>query len=237
MTALPRARLSWSHPELPAAILAATCWALLVAPSLGAPARAAHQHAHETAPFVAGAAGWLLMCGAMMVPAALPQLRYLALSAMWRRRQRTIALFLGAYLSVWLAFGAVAVSAADLVERLSGLGAATLAGAVLACAALWELAPCKWRSLRACHLSAPLPPRGAKADRACAAAGLRYGRLCLVACWPLMLALAVVGHDSLGLMAPLSLIVVAERVVVRASRLAPTVAAALLAAAWIVVTS
>jgi predicted metal-binding membrane protein len=202
------------HPELPASAFSAACWGLLLAPAAGGAARAAHAHVHAAVPWLAGAAGWLAMCIAMMVPPALPHLRYLALTALWRRRQRTIAVFLASYLSVWMAFGFVAVVFAARAERLLGIGAESLAGAVLAGAALWELLPWKWRALRACHISAPLPPCGSKADLACTEAGLRYGRWCVVACWPMMLVMAIVGHEAVVLMAILSLIVAAEMIVV-----------------------
>lgn len=237
MTALAHPRVSWTHPEVPAAIFGAACWGLLLAPAVGGAARAAHTDAYNAVPWLAGTAGWLSMCIAMMVPPALPHLRYLALSALWRRRQRTIAVFLASYVSVWMAFGFVAAVFVAGAERLIGIGPGGLAGAVLAGAALWELSPWKWRALRACHISAPLPPHGSKADLACIVAGLRYGRSCLVACWPMMLAMAVVGHEALALMAVLSLIVAAEKLVVRASRLAPAAAAMMLCAAVFVVTS
>jgi predicted metal-binding membrane protein len=225
------------HPELSAAAVSAACWGLLLAPSAGGAARAAHADVHAAVPWLAGAAGWFAMCIAMMVPAALPHMRYLALTALWRRRQRTIAVFLASYLSVWMAFGFVAVVSVMWAERLLGVGAASLAGAVLAAAALWEFLPWKWRALRRCHLIGPLPPCGSKADLACAEAGLKYGRSCLVACWPMMLAMAIVGHEAVVLMAILSLVMAAEKIVVRASRLAPAAATTLLFAAVVVVAS
>jgi predicted metal-binding membrane protein len=143
----------------------------------------------------------------MMVPTALPLARHHALNALWRRRGRTVALFLGGYVAVWVAFGAVAVP----------LGAFVPLGAVLLVAAAWELTPVKWRGLRGCHLPEPLPPRS---DTACALAGVRYGRRCALACWPAMLAMAVAGHDAIGLMALLALVLLAEKLALRPSRLA-----------------
>jgi predicted metal-binding membrane protein len=156
-----------------------------------------------------------------MVPTALPAARYHALNALWRRRGRTVALFLGGYVALWVAFGAAAVPLA---------GALPL-GAVLLVAAAWELAPPKWRSLRGCHLPEPLPPRS---DAACVRAGIRYGRRCALACWPAMLAMAVAGHDAIGLMALLAALVLAEKLAPRPSRLALPAAGVYLTAAVVV---
>ena len=217
VTALALRRSTWIHPELTAAAAAAAAWALL-----GGHALVPHS---GTEPFLAGLSGWIVMAAAMMLPGTLADMRRLALSSMWSRRQRTIAVFLGSYLAVWTCFGALALAGLPL------LGAGT--GILLASAAAWELSPWKWRALRRCHLVEPLPPRGARADAACVRAGLRYGGRCVVSCWPLMLAMAAAGHLALALMALVTIVATAEKLVVRSARLrAP--AAALLAGAAVV---
>ncbi len=177
------------------------------------------QHPHGPGePYLADLSGWVLMVVAMMVPGALADVRLVALSSLWSRRQRTIVLFLGGYLCVWIGFGVLAVGVAEGV------------GVLLALAAVWQLTPWKWRAVRRCHLIEALPPRGARADAACARAGLRYGGRCVVSCWPLMLAMAAAGHQAVALMALATVVVAAEKIVVRSARLrAP--AAALLAGA------
>jgi predicted metal-binding membrane protein len=211
VSALALQRLGWHHPEAGAALVVAGAWTLVLVPVVGGPAaREAHSAAHAAAPFAAGAAAWVLMVVAMMVPTALPVARFHALNALWRRRTRTVALFLGGYVAVWVAFGTVAVP----------LGAFVPLGAALLAAAAWELTPLKWRALRGCHLPEPLPPRGARADAACVRAGLRYGRRCAVACWPAMLAMAVAGHDAVGLMALLAAVLLVEKLAPRPGRLA-----------------
>jgi predicted metal-binding membrane protein len=208
-------RISWTHPELPAAAAAAAAWALLVAHALD-------PHS-GTEPFLAALSGWILMATAMMVPGALADVRRVALSSMWERRRRTIAVFLGAYLTVWIGFGALALAALPPL----GLGA----GVLLALAAAWELTPWKWRAVRRSHLIEPMPPRGAAADAACAREGLRHGVRCVGACWAPMLAMVAAGHLALGLMALLTLLMSAERIVVRSARLRGPAAAALAGAA------
>ena len=212
MTALAVRRVGWSHPELTAAAAAAGAWVLLLVHG---------QHPHGSGePYLASLSGWTVMVLAMMVPAALADVRIVALSSIWSRRQRTIALFLGSYVCVWIGFGVVAIAA---------VAGASL-GVLLAIAAAWELSAWKWRAVRRCHLIEALPPHGARADAACARAGLLYGWRCAVSCWPLMLAMASAGHQALTLMALLTVVVAAEKIVVRSARLrAP--AAALLAGA------
>ena len=215
MSSVALGRASWRHPELAAAGVAAGAWAILVAHSL--------QPHPWPEPYVAALSGWVVMAAAMMVPGALADVRRVALASMWHRRQRTIAIFLGSYLCAWIAFGVVALA----FTAGTGLGA----GIALALAAVWELSPQKWRAVRRCHLVEALPPRGLQADAACGRAGLRYGWRCIVACWPLMLAMAAAGHQALALMALLTAIVAAEKIVLRSARLRGPAAALLAGAA------
>jgi predicted metal-binding membrane protein len=218
VTALALRRSAWSHPELGAAAGAAAAWGLLVAHAL-------HPHAGKE-PYVLALSGWIVMVAAMMVPGTLADVRRLALAAMWARRRRTVALFLGAYVTSWVGFGALALAALPAL----GLGA----GVLLAAAAAWELGAPKWRAVRRCHLIDPLPPRGSRADAACARAGFRYALRCAVSCWPLMLAMAAAGHLALGLMALATVVVTAEKTLSRSARLRGPLAALLAGAAVVV---
>lgn len=215
MSALALRRAAWSHPELGAAGAAAAAWALLAAHAL-------HPHTGQE-PFMAGLAGWIVTATAMMVPGALADVRRVALSSMWPRRRRTVVVFLGAYLTVWTGFGALALAALPLL----GVGA----GVLLAAAAAWELTRGKWRALRRCHLLEPLPPRGNRADAACAGQGLRYGARCVTSCWAPMLAMAAAGHLAVALMALLTVVITVEKTVVRSARLRSPAAATLAGAA------
>jgi predicted metal-binding membrane protein len=213
VTALALRRIGWSHPELAAAAVAAGAWALLLVHA---------QHPHGPGePYLANLSGWIVMVVAMMVPGALADVRVVALGSMWSRRQRTTALFLGSYVCIWIGFGAVTIAVVD--------GASV--GVLLAVGAVWELSAWKWRAVRRCHLIEALPPRGARADAACARAGLRYGWRCVASCWPLMLAMAAAGHQALALMVVLTVVVAAEKIVVRSARLGGPAAAVLAGAA------
>jgi len=225
----PLQRAHWQHPEAAAAGVAVAAWALLLLPVPGT--GTAHGGLHGSGSLLVLAAGWLLMSAAMMVPGALPAARRLALGALWSRRQRTVGIFLSVYVAVWVAFGAVAHAALWAAEGAVGIDAAALLPVALAAAAVWQVTPQKWYAARACHLLPPLPPRGAKADIACATVALRFGRNCVVSCWAIMLGTAAAPRVDLGLMALLTAIVSAEKVAARPGRLAfPTAAALVLAA-------
>jgi predicted metal-binding membrane protein len=234
MTAVALRRVGWDHPEAGAAVAAGAAWVALFA-AVGGPAsvQALHAEAHRSAPLLAGAAGWLLMTLAMMVPPALPVVRSHAVGALWARRQRTVGIFLVSYLAVWAWFGALAAVAIALGEGSLGVAKGELLAATLVAGALWELSPAKWRAVRACHLVAPLPPRGRKADLGCVRAGAVYGRRCVTACWAVMLAMAVAAHTALGLMVLLAVVVAAEKLLASSARLALPLAGALAYAALI----
>ena len=158
---------------------------------------------------------WSLMAAAMMLPAALPAVRHVALNSLRWRRGRAMAEFLAVYLGIWLAFGALLLGALALVPRAGA--AATFAGA-LALASMWQLTLPKRRALRACHLSSPLPPRGWRATRGVARFGLRNGAACVGSCWAMMLVAALAGSGRLCWMVGLTAVVYVEKLQERPRR-------------------
>jgi predicted metal-binding membrane protein len=62
-------------------------------------------------------------------------------------------------------------------------------------AAAWQLTPVKQRAVWSCQRTAPLAPRGWRADRDCVRFGWDIGRRCLVSCWAMMLACSLAGHS------------------------------------------
>jgi predicted metal-binding membrane protein len=229
-------RASWRHPEWAAVAVAASAWLLLVfAPRGGGEGAHAHHAGASSAPWLGTVAWWTVMSIAMMVPAALPAVRHAALTAMWHRRRRVVALFLAPYLAVWVAFALVALAGIAWLRRIVDVRDLALLVVVLIAAAVWELTPVKRRSLRACRLFEPLPPQGRAADAACAGAGLRYAARSLAASWVLMLVMAVAGPGGLLLMAMLTVVIAAQEVLTRGTRLGRPAAAALVAAAVAVV--
>jgi predicted metal-binding membrane protein len=236
VTAAALRQAGWRRPEWTAAAAAAVSWTIVAAGLYGNDGHAGHNaaHHHTAAAARPDLPAWTAMAAAMMVPAVLPAVRSIAFASLWRRRQRAVAVFLVSYLAVWLAFGVVALEAVDAVHARVDVGSTALLTASLVVAAAWELTGQKRRALRACHLIAPPPPRGWKADAGCARAGLTHGRRCVVSCWALMLAMAVGGHGSISLMLLLTAVVAAQKLLVRGPRLGVPACAALVGAAGIV---
>jgi predicted metal-binding membrane protein len=169
----------------------------------------------------------------MMVPATIPVARQISFDSMWHRRYRSPLLFLGAFVAVWVAFGAVALGAWQLAVALGAghvVHGAAATGALLILAANWQLSPRHRRFLKRCHRTMPLGARGRAADRACLRYGVYHARQCTGACWPLMLAM-IPGH-GIPLMAALTALSSWQRLARRPRRM--SCAGALVALAAVV---
>lgn len=247
-----------SHPEAPALLTAALAWpvaVLLHGPAghglgvagvagtamLGRPADAHLGHVShgsgasggaETLTLAsAGLLAWAVMVTAMMVPLVWPAIQHVGLNSLRWRRQRAIAVFLCAYVTVWTAFGAVVLVTRDLLPVARG----PALGAALAVAALWQLSPQQRRFRRACHRTVPLPPRGLPAVAGGVRFGLRQGVTCIGVCWPLMLAMALVPGAMLLWMVVLTAAMACAKLLPRSYRLSRPLAASLGAAAALTV--
>jgi predicted metal-binding membrane protein len=231
------ARFSRRHPEWAIVVAALATWVVLVATHLGSAVPRADVDGQMVV-YAHAAGGWLLMVVAMMALSTVPMVRYLAFNSLARRRSRAITAFCFGYLTVWVAFGAAAAAAIAAVNAIVGstISHGAMLGATLMVAAGFELTAAKGRSLRACHLGAPLPPRGLRADVACGRLGLHHGVACVGSCWALMLAMAVAGHAHLVLMGFLTMVVGAQKLLVAGTRLGGAVAPALVAAAVVAMT-
>jgi predicted metal-binding membrane protein len=159
---------------------------------------------------------WALMCVAMMVPAALPAIHHVGVNSLRWRRQRAIATFLLAYLSVWWAFGLVVLPAVHLLDDRLPRGQLTMATALLSAA--WLVSPPLVFFRRACHLTVPLPPRGRRAVAGCVRFGLRHGLACVGVCGPLMLLTATLLHGPVIWMVLLTTLVLANKRLPRGRR-------------------
>jgi predicted metal-binding membrane protein len=148
---------------------------------------------------------------AMMLPAALPAIGYVALNSLVPRRSRAMALTTVAYVAVWLPFGAAALALRHLAVDQAGIPPAALLAATVAVAVAWQATRAKRRAVLACGATVPLPPRGARADVACLRFGLRHGERCLRSCWALMLVMAAAtGAGALALMVAGTAVTVAD---------------------------
>jgi predicted metal-binding membrane protein len=175
---------------------------------------------------VLGLGMWTLMIVAMMVPAALPAMQHVAVNTLRWRRRRAVATFLAAYMSIWIAFGAVLIVVSPL---WSGVDGKLVLAVALALAAGWQLTVQKRRALRDCHRPSAPPPRGWRATRGVLSFASRNGSACMRSCWAMMLAMGVASSMMVFWMVALTGIVLTEKLATK-PRQATRLAAALLAA-------
>jgi hypothetical protein len=188
-------RLAWRHPEWWALAACAGAWIAILT---------SHDHGmhHAPAPDAASRLGaWGLMIVAMMVPFVVGQIRFTADRSLWRRRHRAIAGFLSGYLACWTLAGVV----------LLGVGASgAAAGAAFFVAAIWQLTARRRVAMARCHRTAPLAPKGWRADAHTLRYGWSIGGSCVLSCWPAMAACALSGH-RIPVMLALAGLTAAER--------------------------
>ena len=166
---------------------------------------------------------WWVMMIAMMVPGAAPMV---LLFAAVNRKQREAGnpyvptgVFLSGYLAIWGAFSVLATAAqwgleaAGFAPMMTGTSA-TLSGAILIAAGLYQMTPVKQACLRHCRgpimfLTQHWRPGWAGAWRM----GLAHGAYCLGCCWILMALLFVGGIMNVLWIAGLALYVLFEKLV------------------------
>lgn len=160
---------------------------------------------------------WVVMMAAMMLPSLAPTV---ALYAQMTRR-RGIArplLFMSGYMLVWGAAGVVAYGVFELGRLVLGSqlawhsGGHSLAAAVLALAALYEMSPLKYACLGKCR--SPLGyllGRWRDGRLGALAMGCDHAGWCLGCCWSLMAALFALGIMSLVWMAFVAVLITLEK--------------------------
>jgi predicted metal-binding membrane protein len=171
---------------------------------------------------------WALMVVAMMLPAAIPAVRHVAVNSLRWQRRHAMATFVACYVSVWVAFGAVVVAVSRLWSSIDG---AAVMAVALAVAGSWQLTVHKRRALRDCHRPLPLPPRGWHAT----AGVVRFASLnslaCLRSCWAMMLAMGVASSMVVVWMLTITGIVATEKLVQKPRRATRASAGVLVAGA------
>jgi predicted metal-binding membrane protein len=210
--------LRW-RPEWPVAVLVIAGWLYVIA------LQAMGSHQLHAAPAIVA---WSVMTILMMVPVTLPAIRHLAFNSFRSRRPRAIAIYMASYVCAWIVFGAMALALIDWLDPAIGRRALTII--TLASAAVWQLSLYRRRTLAGCRRAPSLPPIGLRADAACAGFGIAQARHCLIVCWPVMLLMAIVGHQLLLMLAVTAVLIAEEQTRWRERLLGP-VAGAFAAAA------
>jgi predicted metal-binding membrane protein len=196
-------------------VTAATAWLLLVVHVAASPVHHGldlhHPDAGAATPYSAGVAAmamWILMVVAMMLPAAIPAVRHVAVKSFRWRRQRAMAEFVAVYVGIWVLFGAVVLTG---LAWWAPVDTGVLVAVALTVAAVWQLTEAKRRALVRCHRASPLPPRGRPATVGVAKFAARNGAACVTSCWALMLVMAVATTGELAGMVAFTGIVSAEK--------------------------
>jgi predicted metal-binding membrane protein len=163
---------------------------------------------------------WAVMMAAMMLPSVAP------VAVLWTRliggssagigRAARMALFLGGYLLVWAAIGAVAFAALDGTGRLvtaSPTAAKWLGVGIFIAAGGYQLTPWKDWCLRRCRspVGALMYYAGFKGQGRDLRVGMHHGATCAGCCWGLMVVLVAVGVMNVAVMAALAVVVFAEK--------------------------
>ncbi|MGH6814320.1 MAG: DUF2182 domain-containing protein [Hyphomicrobiaceae bacterium] len=184
--------------------------------------------AMQPMPWTAGYAAlmlvmWWLMMAAMMLPSAAPTI--LLYAAVMRKQQQTATyyvpatIFAAGYLTLWGAFGVLAVLLQWGLERIALLSAAmvvtslAIGSLLLIGAGLWQFTPWKYACLN--HCRSPLQFIAYRWRQGSAGAfrmGLEHGAYCLGCCWVLMLLLFYGGVMNVYWIAGLTTLVLIEKI-------------------------
>jgi predicted metal-binding membrane protein len=179
---------------------------------------------------------WQVMVVAMMLPSSLPMVRLFRVTAAQQPRATAVRwAFLGGYLLVWAAFGAVAflqdISIHRVVDQTPWLRAHPwfIAGAALTLAGAFQFSAVKERCLTECrHPAAFLLQHYQRGIQGAFRLGRKHGMFCLGCCWALMLVMFAAGVANLLWMAVLGALMFYEKVGRAGERVTPVAGAALL---------
>lgn len=228
-TAVPAPR-----PRAVPALIVVAWFAVIAAQATGT-AGQLHHHAliEGSAPLWLAAglflAGWLVMVGAMMLPASLTTLRLVERRSVGARRPGTArGTFLVGFLLAWGVFGVLAFAADVVLHRVVDATPwlasrpSLIEASLFALAGLYQFAPLKRNSLAACRHPAGMPLAGGRSEPAWLRSGLDHGLDCLGSSWALMLLMFAEGFNIWWMagLTPLMIYEAGGRHGLRASRLA-----------------
>ena len=207
-----------------AAIVAA--WTLALVAEVSGQANAVHHHelVEGSLPLLAALGlflvAWQLHIAAMMLPSSLPLMVLFSRAASTQPRPGAAkAAFVGGYAAVWSAFGAAALIADAAVHEVAHVWPwlhdreGLLLGILLLVAGAFQFTSLKNRCLTSCrNPAAYLMPRYRRGALAAFRLGRGHGLYCLGCCWALMLVMVAVGIANLAWMAPLTAVMIIEKV-------------------------
>ena len=161
---------------------------------------------------------WVAMMMAMMFPAAAPMV--VMYGRMKRSDPPSIALFAGAYIGLWVAFGVAAYLLSAGVESAASrsewvaMNWGRVGGVLLVAAGIYQLSPLKDICLRHCRTPLSFVMTRWRDGRAGAVRmGLLHGLYCVGCCWLLFLILIPLGVMNVAAMVAVAALVFAEKVV------------------------
>lgn len=189
-------------------------------------------------PAVLYVAGWTLMTVAMMLPTTLPLVEiFRRLTGRRADHTQLVALLIGGYIGIWLAFGVAAHvfdwGLHELYERSAWLqsNAWVFGAGPLMLAGAFQFTRLKYRCLDKCR--APLSFvmenwRGSHERRQSFLLGVRHGIFCVGCCWALMLLMFAVGTGNVGWMLALGAVMATEKNMLWGRKLSAPLGVALL---------
>jgi len=201
-------------------------WALWSGESAGWGHQALHAGHASPVIFITG---WTVMTIAMMLPTSAPLI--LMFYRMVDGRAGEVSLLIGAYLAVWMGFGAIVY----LVGRLlGGLVEGTVASAaILFGAGVYQFTPLKYACLDKCR--SPMAFLMQNWNGNAFRLGAAHGAFCVGCCWSLMLVMFAVGAGSVAWMLALGIVMAAEKNLPWGRRLSAPLGVVLMAGAVAVV--
>ncbi len=165
---------------------------------------------------------WAVMMAAMMIPSAVPMISAYSttVDSPNSKLNGSTPLFVGAYLTAWSGFAAVATGAqwllhqAALVDAMGASKNALLGGVVLIGAGGYQFTVLKSACLKHCRTPLGfLLNEWREGSRGAVVMGLRHGSYCIGCCWALMAMLFVLGVMNLWWIAGVAAIVLLEKLI------------------------
>ena len=190
--------------------------------------------------------GWTLMIFAMMLPTSLPLLQmFYRMTGHRENRLRLLALVIGGYIAVWVAFGVGAAGADWVLHQGVANNIAwiedhpwVIAAPTLILAGVYQFTPLKYHCLDKCR--SPLAFinehwHGENPAGESLRLGVNHGVFCVGCCWSLMIVMFAIGLGNLGWMLLLGVVMALEKNVSWGWRLSGPLGVGLIAAGALVI--